>query len=316
MSALSSSIQFDAGFTPEYILAMNTASDGISYFDLYNMTTNSNQYLGSSVSNPDLSYTSAGSVINTGQGYEFSFPLTALGNPTGEIGLFTMLVNDPGSNSNPTLVSNQFLTPADNGALSYGTGSIDFGAATPDPIHYIIADNNCYAEDCLILDVPSSLTLPNIPDQCVNASSAPVLNTTISGISGTWSPSAIDVSAPVVGAIYSFTPNAGACAVGGSITVDVNAPAVPVFSIANQYCQGDLAPALPNSDGTISGTWSPSIIATSAAAAVSPIDYVFTPTTGQCASDFTLSVNVTPSQIPTFSFLTSLCQMQPLPIYP
>ena len=43
-------ISFDAGFNPDYILGINQ-SGGVVYYDLYDMQSNSNVFLGNSGSN-------------------------------------------------------------------------------------------------------------------------------------------------------------------------------------------------------------------------------------------------------------------------
>ena len=314
MSSLNGNIQFDDGFSPEYILAMNTAIDGTSYWDLYDMVNNVNQFLGSTGAN--FGYTSAGSSININQGYEWSIPLSALGSPVGQIGVFAMLVNDPQSSINSTTLSNQFLTPADNGAQNYGNASVDFSQAPPNPVFYLVGDANCFVEECLILDVPTAAPLPIIDPLCQNTTSVPVLNTTLGAINGTWVPSVIDVSAAVSGAVYTFTPNANLCATGGNILVDVNAPASPVFVLDNTFCQGETAPLLPSTSGAITGNWLPANISTGVAATVAPVDYIFTPNADECALSFTHTVTVTADQTPTFNFLTAYCQNATAPVLP
>jgi len=316
MSALSGAIQFDNGFSPEYILAMNTAVDGTSYFDLYNMTTNTNQYLGATNSSNDLGYSAAGGVVNNGLGYEMKIPLSDFNAPNGLIKFFVMLVNDPGSNSTPTTLSNQFLTPAGDGASNYGNGAVDFSNEEPQPINYILSDGNCYTETCLLITLSNNLALPAFNPICQNSSTVPVLPVSISGIQGNWSPTVIDVSTAGLGFIYTFTPLAGSCAIGGDVLIDITAPTVPTFNLPTAFCQGAVPPVLPNTDGVITGTWNPSAISTGLAATVSPITYQFTPNSNECAVPYSHVVTVTPSQQPTFNVTTSLCQNATTPVLP
>ncbi len=146
-------ITFDSGFNPDFILCMNQAN-GEAFFDLYDMQNNINYYLGSDItgniiSSDLLGYQANGGSGNFNQGFEFAVPLSFLGNPSGTISTFAMLVNDPGlGNPAATFISNQFLTPAADGESNYGDGFIDFGAATPDPIDFTLGAD-CFSETCL-----------------------------------------------------------------------------------------------------------------------------------------------------------------------
>jgi gliding motility-associated-like protein len=315
MENLSGGIQFDIGFEPDYIVAVNTDISGISFLDLYHMATNTNQYLGSSVTNV-LAYQGAGVSINIASGYELQLSLSDLNNTSGNISLFAMLVNNPGSPGITTTLSNQFLSPADNGALSYGDGPVIFAAANPDPLHFVVGDPQCFLESCLTVQPNLTLNLPVVPNQCQNASSPFVLNAAVSGVNGVWSPSIIDVS--IVGTDnYIFTPDIlSGCYDEGSVSVEVTAPALPSFNINSDYCQGETPALLPASDGTTSGSWSPATITTNFSATAAPITYTFTPNTGQCASSFNFDIVVHPDETPVFSLLTSLCQNATPPLLP
>lgn len=146
-------ITFDPGFNPDFIVCMNQAS-GIAYFDLYDMQNDINYYLGSDItagliSNNLLGYQANGGPPNYTQGFEFAIPLSLLGDPSGTIQTFCMLVNDPGlGNPAATYVSNQFLTPANVGESNYADGFIDFGAAAPDPISFSLSAD-CYSQNCI-----------------------------------------------------------------------------------------------------------------------------------------------------------------------
>ena len=150
---LNGGIVFDAGFEPDYILCMNQAG-GIAYFDLYDMAANSNNYLGSDVGSGSISSTLMGYIPNGGSfnnnlGFEFAIPRSALGNPGASLKVFAMLVNDPGlGNPAATFLSNQFLTPANNGESNYADGAVFFNAAAPNPITYNLSAV-CSTETCI-----------------------------------------------------------------------------------------------------------------------------------------------------------------------
>ncbi|RYE12647.1 MAG: gliding motility-associated C-terminal domain-containing protein, partial [Sphingobacteriales bacterium] len=87
---------------------------------------------------------------------------------------------------------------------------------------------------------------------------APLLPTTsTNNISGTWSPATINNQAS---GIYTFTPNAGICAIPTTLSVTVAATATPVFNFGTNLtiCAGATVPVLPTtSTNGITGTWSP-----------------------------------------------------------
>jgi hypothetical protein len=117
-------------------------------------------------------------------------------------------------------------------------------------------------------------------------------------ISGTWSPALNNM----VTTTYTFTPNVGQCANTTSMTVQVNQPATPTFTQIAPICSGGTLSALPTtSNNNISGTWSPAINNTATTT------YTFTPNTGQCASNQTMSVVVNPLPNVTLSAFNSLC---------
>jgi hypothetical protein len=212
---LSSNISFDPGFSPDYILAMNQAF-GSGFFDLYNMQTNVNLFLGQTGSSEPLGYQNNGGSGNFTQGFEFAISLDKLGNPSGSIQVFAMLVNDPGI-SNPTFVSNQFLTPAGPFENSYGNAAISFGSATPNPISYALSAD-CSSETCVTVTAPVTPSFSVIPPFCEGSLAPSLPSTSTNGISGTWNPSVISNSA---GNTYNFTPTAGQCADPTSITTTV-----------------------------------------------------------------------------------------------
>ncbi|RTL56372.1 MAG: gliding motility-associated C-terminal domain-containing protein, partial [Sphingobacteriales bacterium] len=132
--------------------------------------------------------------------------------------------------------------------------------------------------------------------------SVPALPTTSSnGITGTWSPSVVDNT---TSGTYTFTPTAGLCATNTTFSVTVNPNITPTFSFGTSItiCSGTAAPVLPNqSTNGVNGTWSPATINNQANGS-----YTFTPNAGQCAVSTSLTVTVTPTVTPAFSFGTSL----------
>ena len=138
--------------------------------------------------------------------------------------------------------------------------------------------------------VPTFAAMGNL---CQN-STAPVLplsSTDTPAITGTWNPAVINTA--VAGTtVYTFTPDAGQCATTTTLSVTVDAQAVPTFAAMGNLCQNSTAPVLPLSSTdtpAITGTWNPAVINTAVAGTTV---YTFTPDAGQCATTTTLSVTV------------------------
>ncbi|MBN2794103.1 MAG: gliding motility-associated C-terminal domain-containing protein, partial [Clostridia bacterium] len=139
-------------------------------------------------------------------------------------------------------------------------------------------------------------TFTQIGTLCQN-STAPVLPTTSdNGVVGVWSPATIDTS--VLGTLtYTFTPST-TCDVTVTMDVTIASETLPTFAITSTYCQNEVASALPTtSDNGIVGTWLPASIDTSVSGVTT---YEFTPNAGQCASSYTLTVSVDPTQSISF----------------
>jgi gliding motility-associated-like protein len=124
-------------------------------------------------------------------------------------------------------------------------------------------------------------------------SSVPTLSpVSTNGITGMWSPAVVSNQ---TSGTYTFTPNAGQCAVTVNFVVTVNQSTVPTFNFGTAItaCVGGSVPSLPTtSNNGKTGTWSPAIVNNQASGT-----YTFTPNAGQCASATTLSVTVVP--VPT-----------------
>jgi large repetitive protein len=129
---------------------------------------------------------------------------------------------------------------------------------------------------------------------CSGAAAPTLPGTSTNGITGTWSPATVSNTAT---GTYNFTPTAGQCASGTSLSVSVNPNVTPVFNPISPICSGAPAPTLPGtSTNGITGTWSPVTVSNTASGT-----YNFTPTAGQCASGTSLSVTVYPVYSSTIS---------------
>jgi hypothetical protein len=216
-------ITFDAGFSPEYILAMNQAG-GNSFFDLYNMVTNTNNFLGDGISSPWLGFVPNAGTGDNSKGFEFGFPLAAIGNPMVSLKVFAMLVNNPGTQGLPnTTISNQFLSPCGPAELNYGNGAVNFGAAAPNPVLFPLSAD-CYSQTCVTI-VNSVIPTFSFPLSICNGAVPPTLPlVSDNGIAGTWSPNTINNT---IGNSYTFTPSGG-CAT--PVTININIVPNPLIS--------------------------------------------------------------------------------------
>ena len=141
-----------------------------------------------------------------------------------------------------------------------------------------------------------------------SGSTAPALqNPSSNGISGTWNSATVNNTAS---GTYTFTPNAGQCATNVTIGVTVNPIIVPTFNTIAPFCANSTAPSLQTtSNNGITGGWSPSTVSNTASGS-----YLFTPQSGQCASQVTINVVVTPNVTPTFNNIAPFCQNTTAPV--
>ncbi|WP_298121957.1 gliding motility-associated C-terminal domain-containing protein [Flavobacterium sp.] len=157
----------------------------------------------------------------------------------------------------------------------------------------------------VVNNVIPSFTLPTTICQ---GSTPPNLNgTSNNGIVGTWSPSTISNS---TSGTYTFTPNAGQCATVRTININVIPNTTPTFTLPSSICQNAIAPLLPTtSNNGINGTWNPSIVSNTNSGT-----YTFTPNTGQCATNTTVTITVNPNITPTFNPIAPICENVTAPI--
>src|SRR4029453_16604867 len=147
-------------------------------------------------------------------------------------------------------------------------------------------------------------TFTQIGPLCQNSTAPTLPPTSTNGINGTWSPATINTS--VAGTTtYTFTPAAGQCAGPATMAIVITNQITPTFTQVGPLCQNSTAPTLPGSSlNGIAGSWSPATINTAVAGSST---YTFTPTTGQCAVLFTMSIVVTPEIIATSIVTNTTC---------
>lgn len=152
---------------------------------------------------------------------------------------------------------------------------------------------------------PSFSTLPNI---CQGAVTPVLQNPSNDGVSGTWTPSTIS-SASAGTQTFTFTPTPGICANETLITITIDSPVTPTFSVIPAICSGTPAPTLPTtSDNNYTGIWNPSAVSNTAT-----YTYTFTPNVGQCATTTSLTVTVDPTTVPDFAPIPPICSGGPAP---
>lgn len=163
-------------------------------------------------------------------------------------------------------------------------------------------------QECFTIGAGSALTTPTFSAvgplcQGTTASALPTSSTNSLAITGTWAPAITTASAGTT--TYTFTPTAGQCANTQTMDITVNAPTTPDFASIPNYCVGSAVPTFSNqSPNGINGTWSPSSINNQL---VGANQYIFTPTVGQCANNYTATVTGIAKINPTFSAIPDPC---------
>jgi gliding motility-associated-like protein len=194
------------------------------------------------------------------------------------------------SDMNPTVPN---VTTADAGTYSL---QITIGPDTSDPVTTDV-----------VVNTNVTPTFNAVGPYC-QGDAIPALPTASNeGITGSWSP-AIDNTTTTT---YTFTPDAGQCALSTTMTVDITAPTTPTFTQVGPYCQGDAIPALPTtSNEGIQGSWSPAINN------ISTTTYTFTPDAGECATTTTMTIDITNPTTPTFTQVGPYCEGSSVPALP
>ena len=181
------------------------------------------------------------------------------------------------------------------------TGVIDLSLSTPGTyvVTYTVAVNatnctNAGSSTATIVITPNNpSTFTNITDVCEGTSAA-LPTTSIEGYTGTWSPATIDTS--IIGtSTYTFTPNAGQCAAVGTILVTIDDRSTPTFTQIDDLCLGAIVSLPTTSNEGVTGTWSPSVIATNT---IGVFTYTFTPDVAFCADVVTMDITVIGCEIP------------------
>jgi gliding motility-associated-like protein len=133
---------------------------------------------------------------------------------------------------------------------------------------------------------------------CSGATLLALPTTSLNGILGAWSPALNNT----LTTIYTFTPNAGQCALTTTLTLTIKPIITPLFNPIAPICSGAALAALPTvSTNGITGTWSPALNNTLTTV------YTFTPTVGLCAPTVSLTITVNQPMVPTFAAIAPIC---------
>lgn len=189
------------------------------------------------------------------------------------------------------LISNEGISGTWSPALSNTTTTTYI--FTPD-------DLQCAPDaNMTITVIPNELpTFTQIAPICFGDILPPLPIVSNEGITGSWSP-AIDNTATTT---YFFTPDAGQCALQQTMVIEVNPIVTPIFTQVSPICIGEALNALPlTSNNGISGTWSPALNNTLTT------EYTFTPNTGECASEQTMTITVNPNELSVFTQVAPIC---------
>ncbi|MDA3911637.1 MAG: gliding motility-associated C-terminal domain-containing protein, partial [Bacteroidales bacterium] len=104
------------------------------------------------------------------------------------------------------------------------------------------------------------------------------------------------------------------CTASDMINVDVQVSVEPTFTIIDNYCEGEQADQLNStSENDVNGVWSPSEINTNL---VGQADYVFIPSSGECANNVSITVTVDEMLTPEFQNFGPYCVGESVDLLP
>jgi gliding motility-associated-like protein len=198
-------------------------------------------------------------------------------------------------------------TTSNNGITGTWSPALNNSATTT----YTFTPNpgQCATTTTMTVEITPSVTptFNAVGPYCQGAVIPALPTTSTNGISGSWSPALNNMATTT----YTFTPNAGQCALTQTMVITINPLVTPTFNAAGPFCTGDVIPALPTtSTNGITGSWSPALNNNATTT------YTFTPTAGQCAANQTLTIAINPLTTPTFNAVAPYCQGAVIPALP
>lgn len=139
---------------------------------------------------------------------------------------------------------------------------------------------------------------------CLNSASTALPQVSDNNISGEWNPAKVETDKTGT-FTYTFTPDAGQCAVPVSIEIEISDEIEPLFAVPGPFCLNSATTDLPTvSENGISGTWNPAKIETDK---LGKSSYTFTPDAGQCANPLSIDIEVFDEITPEFASLNQQC---------
>ncbi len=164
---------------------------------------------------------------------------------------------------------------------------------------YVFTPNTGLCATTQTLNV--TITAPNITpvfapinDFCAGTAAPQLPAASQNSVNGSWLPALIDNTQS---GSYTFTPNAGQCALPFTVNVTVLPSITSDFAEIPTICSGGIVPTLdPTSPNGVAGTWSPSVIDPTQSGT-----YEFVPAPNQCATGQSLTVVIASN--PQFSIL-------------
>jgi len=150
-------------------------------------------------------------------------------------------------------------------------------------------NSNCSSTTTMEVIISSSVTPTFAPINpiCINGTPPNLPASSTNGISGTWSPTII-YTTTAGNFNYTFSPSAGQCASVTSQNITITNPLTPNFAAIGPFCVNSTPTGLPSqSQEGVTGTWNPATINTST---VGSSNYLFTPNSGFCATNFTATI--------------------------
>lgn len=220
--------------------------------------------------------------VNVNAGDTFAFNMRTTDNV---FGAATVVISNLS-----VLVGPQLLWTATNGGTIVGPNNEPTVDVTTSGTYTLTASNGtCTAfESVDVTFSPNTVPTFTQIDPICSGGSFTLPTTSSNGVTGTWAP----VNNTTATTEYTFTPDAGQCATTATMTVVVNPIVTPTFDSVDAICAGETLSALPTtSNNGVTGTWSPALNNTATTT------YTFTPDSGQCAVDATLTIVVNQAPI-------------------
>ncbi|MDP3912112.1 MAG: gliding motility-associated C-terminal domain-containing protein [Bacteroidota bacterium] len=171
---------------------------------------------------------------------------------------------------------------------------VNYSAVSATGTYYLMGTNpstgcSVVEEVNVVVNKPVTPGFNIITDICLNSAPTALPLASIEGITGTWAPSTINTNIKTT-TTYTFTPDAGQCALPYKTDITVGDEIIPAFRALGPYCYNSIPDNLPLiSDNGVTGSWDPASISTTK---VGETVYSFTPSDGKCAKSTTLTIKV------------------------